>query len=88
MKTSLISINETLIITKQKISKPKEINKSDWIYVNMASVSVYRSYAKCVLGTKTLILPTQDNGWLSVPGLPLSSAIINNNNNKTLLINK
>ena len=67
MKTSLISINETLIITKQKISKPKEINKSDWIYVNMASVSVYRSYAKCVLGTKTLILPTQDNGWLSVP---------------------
>ena len=33
----------------------------------MASVSVYRSYAKCVLGTKTLILPTQDNGWLSVP---------------------
>ena len=33
----------------------------------MASVGVYRSYAKCVLGTKTLILPTQDNGWLSVP---------------------
>ena len=33
----------------------------------MASVSVYRSYAKCVLGTKTLILPTQDNGRLSVP---------------------
>ena len=33
----------------------------------MASVSVYRSYAKCVLDTKTLILPTQDNGWLSVP---------------------
>ena len=33
----------------------------------MASVSVYRSYAKCVLGSKTLILPTQDNGWLSVP---------------------
>ena len=33
----------------------------------MASVSVYRSYAKCGLGTKTLILPTQDNGWLSVP---------------------
>ena len=32
----------------------------------MASVSVYRSYAKCVLGSKTLILPTQDNGWLSV----------------------
>ena len=33
----------------------------------MASVSVYRSYARCVLGTKTLILPTQDTGWLSVP---------------------
>ena len=33
----------------------------------MASVSVYRSYAKCVLCTKTLILPTQDNEWLSVP---------------------
>ena len=33
----------------------------------MASVRFYRSYAKCVLGTKTLILPTQDNGWLSVP---------------------
>ena len=33
----------------------------------MAAVSVYRSYAKCVLGSKTLILPTQDNGWLSVP---------------------
>ena len=33
----------------------------------MASVSVYRSYAKCVLGSKTLILPTQDNRWLSVP---------------------
>ena len=33
----------------------------------MASVSVYRSYSKCVLRTKTLILPTQDNGWLSVP---------------------
>ena len=33
----------------------------------MVSVSVYRSYAKCVLGSKTLILPTQDNGWLSVP---------------------
>ena len=33
----------------------------------MASVNVYRSYAKCVLSTKTLILPTQDNGWLSVP---------------------
>ena len=33
----------------------------------MASVRFHRSYAKCVLGTKTLILPTQDNGWLSVP---------------------
>ena len=33
----------------------------------MASVSVYRSYSKCVLSAKTLILPTQDNGWLSVP---------------------
>ena len=33
----------------------------------MAAVSVYRSCAKCVLGSKTLILPTQDNGWLSVP---------------------
>ena len=33
----------------------------------MASASVYRSYSKCVLRTKTLILPTQDNGWLSVP---------------------
>ena len=33
----------------------------------MASVSVSRSYAMRVLGTKTLILPTQDNGWLSVP---------------------
>ena len=37
----------------------------------MASVSVYRSYAKCVLSTKTLILPTQDNGWLSVPATEL-----------------
>ena len=35
---------------------------SDLIYVNMASVSVYRSYAKCALGAKTLTLPTQDNG--------------------------
>ena len=33
----------------------------------MASVRFYRSYTKCVLGTKALILPTQDNGWLSVP---------------------
>ena len=33
----------------------------------MASVSVYGSYAKCVLGTKTLTLPTQDNGSLCAP---------------------
>ena len=39
----------------------------------MASVSVHRSSAKCVLGTKTLILPTQDNGWLSVPATELYS---------------
>ena len=37
----------------------------------MASVSVYSSYAKCVLRTKTLIFPTQDNGWLSVPATEL-----------------
>ena len=42
--------------------KKKFIYIADWIYENMASVSVYRSYAKCVLGTKTLTLPTQDNG--------------------------
>ena len=35
---------------------------SDLIYENMASVSVSRSYAKSVLGTKILTLPTQDNG--------------------------
>ena len=40
---------------------------SDWIYENMVLMSVYKSYAKCVLGTKTLTLPTQDNGWLSAP---------------------
>ena len=40
---------------------------SDSIYENMASVSVCMSYAKCVLGTKTLTLPTQDNGFLSAP---------------------
>ena len=39
----------------------------------MASMSVYRSYAKCVLGSKTLILPTQENGWLSVPPTELCS---------------
>ena len=33
----------------------------------MASVSVQRSYPKCVLRTKTLTLPTQDNGRLSTP---------------------
>ena len=43
------------------------VNIYKWIYVNMASKSVYRSYAKFVLGTKTLTLPTQDNGWLSTP---------------------
>ena len=42
--------------------KKKFIYIADWIYENMASVSVYRPYAKCVLGTKTLTLPTQDNG--------------------------
>ena len=36
---------------------------SDWIYENMASVSVLRSYAKGVLGTKTLTLPNQ---WVTV----------------------
>ena len=41
----------------------------------MASVSVYRSYAKCVLGTKTLILsPPRTMG--DCLHLPLSSAII------------
>ena len=30
-------------------------------------MSFYRSYIKCVLGTKTLILPTQGNEWLSAP---------------------
>ena len=41
----------------------KYIYISDWIYENMASVSVReRSYAKYVLGTETLNLPTQDNG--------------------------
>ena len=36
-------------------------NISDCIYVNITSVSVYKSYAKCILGSKTLTLPTQDN---------------------------
>ena len=52
----------------------------------MASMSVYRCYAKCVLGTKTLILssPRTMGDCLC---LPLSSAIINNNN-KTNELNK
>ena len=33
----------------------------------MASVSVYRSNAMYVLGTKTLTLPNQDGGWKSAP---------------------
>ena len=44
---------------------------SDWTYVNMGLVSIYRSYTKCVLGTKTLTLPTQDNGWLYAPSTEL-----------------
>jgi len=61
--------------TKGKEILPEIKNKlSDRIYVNMASVSVYRSSAKYVLGTKTLTLPTQDTGWCL--HLPLSSAII------------
>ena len=57
--------------TKEKEILPEIKNKlqhiSDWIYVNMASVSLYRSSAKYVLGTKTLTLPTQDTGRLSTP---------------------
>ena len=49
----------------------KTDGKFNRIYVNMASVSVYRSYAKYVLRTKTFIFPTQDNGWLSVPATEL-----------------
>ena len=45
---------------------------SDWIYVNTALVSVYRSYIKSVLGTKTLTLPTQENGLLLAPPSELS----------------
>ena len=41
--------------TKEKEISPDIKNKlqhiSDWIYVNMASLSVYRSSAKYVLGT-------------------------------------
>ena len=43
----------------------------NWIYVNMAAVNVYRSSAKYVLGTNTLTLPTQENGWLSAPSTDL-----------------
>ena len=52
----------------------------------MASLSVYRCYAKCVPGTKTLILslPRTMGHCLH---LPLGSAIINNNN-KTYEPNK
>ena len=49
----------------------KTEGKFNRIYVNMASVSVYRSCAKCVLRTKALIFPTQDNGRLSVPAIEL-----------------
>ena len=49
---------------------------SDWIYANMASVSVYRSYAKYVLEWYQDFdtpppTPTQDNRWLSVPPIEL-----------------
>ena len=40
-------------------------------------MSVYRSYAKCVFGTKTLILPTQDNGRLSAPPTELYNYLDN-----------
>ena len=57
--------------TKEKEISSEIKNKlkhiSVWIYVNMASVSVYRSSAKYVLGTKTLSLPTHDTGWMSAP---------------------
>ena len=43
------------------------------------SVHVYRCYAKCVLGTKTLILSPPRTMSDSSLCLPLSSAIINNN---------
>ena len=54
---------------------------SDWIYENMALVSVYRlepyrSYAKCVLGIKTLTWPSPQRTMGDCPHLPLSSAII------------
>ena len=57
--------------TKEKEILPEIKNKlqhiSDWIYVNIASVSVYRSSAMYVLGTKTLTLTIQDTGWISAP---------------------
>ena len=64
----------------------KTEGKINRIYVNMTSVSVYRSYAKGVLRTKTLIFP-KERTMGDCLCLPLSSAIINNNN-KTLLIKK
>ena len=54
----------------------------------MASVSVYRSYAKCVLDTKTLILPTQDNGWLSVPPTELCNYQQQQQQQQQIFINK
>ena len=60
------------------LKKKKFIYIADWIYENMASVGVYRSYAKCVLGTKTLTLPTQDNEWLSAPPTELCNYHDNN----------
>ena len=65
--TCLISSHLSLIILFLFHYHAFNENISDWIYENMASVSVYRPYAKCVHGTKTLTLPTQDNAWLSVP---------------------
>ena len=52
----------------------------------MTSMSIYRCYAKCVLGTKTLI-PSPPRTMGDCLRLPLSSAIINNNN-KTYELNK
>ena len=54
---------------------------SDWNYENMALVSVYRSdpnrsYAKCVVGIKTLTWPSPPRKMDGCPRLPLSSAII------------
>lgn len=47
---------------------------SDWIYVNMASMSRYRSSAKYVLGTKNPISPTKRLGGCL--RISLSSTII------------